>query len=170
MKFIIPRYAKSAATLLALSGDKLILDKPSELGPLDPQWSSESGGTFSPLSIPKTIEFLDEMEKKLSPTSRIIEILSQNLDFEKMGVYKASLEYAIQPLEDVLTSRMFAAKNNGKKKASQVAKHLITGYPQHGYPIGLSEASKLGLEIERIPADEWRLVWSIYQIFEKNYL
>ena len=37
VRFAIPNMAKSAATLLVLSGDQLIMDARSELGPIDPQ-------------------------------------------------------------------------------------------------------------------------------------
>jgi hypothetical protein len=37
VRFAVPNMAKSAATLLALSGDELIMDHRSELGPIDPQ-------------------------------------------------------------------------------------------------------------------------------------
>jgi len=37
IRFAIPNMAKSAATLLVLSGDELLMDHRSELGPIDPQ-------------------------------------------------------------------------------------------------------------------------------------
>ena len=37
IRFLVPGVAKSAATMLALSGDKIIMTKSSELGPIDPQ-------------------------------------------------------------------------------------------------------------------------------------
>jgi serine dehydrogenase proteinase len=45
--FIVPLYAKSAATMLALSGEELRLDEHSELGPIDRQFTCR-GGTVSP--------------------------------------------------------------------------------------------------------------------------
>ena len=37
VKYIIPRFAKSAATLLVCGGNKIVMGDMSELGPLDPQ-------------------------------------------------------------------------------------------------------------------------------------
>src|SRR6266567_2493189 len=37
IRFIIPNVAKSAATMMAMSGEQLLLDDRSELGPTDPQ-------------------------------------------------------------------------------------------------------------------------------------
>jgi hypothetical protein len=46
LSFIIPRMAKSAGTLLACSGDKIIMTPISELGPVDPQVYVESTRTW----------------------------------------------------------------------------------------------------------------------------
>lgn len=41
--FIVPNFAYSAGTVLALSGDEILMDYHSVLGPIDPQFSSPSG-------------------------------------------------------------------------------------------------------------------------------
>jgi ClpP class serine protease len=42
VRFMIPTMAKSAGTLLVLSGDELLMDHRSELGPVDPQKFTKS--------------------------------------------------------------------------------------------------------------------------------
>ncbi len=47
IRFIIPNVAKSAATMMAMSANQLVLDDPSELGPIDPQFILDrKGGTI----------------------------------------------------------------------------------------------------------------------------
>lgn len=46
VRFIVTGSAKSAATMLALSGDSILMDRSAELGPIDPQVSI--GGRYSP--------------------------------------------------------------------------------------------------------------------------
>ncbi len=43
VSFIIPNYAYSAGTVLALSGDSIYMDYYSVLGPIDPQYSDSEG-------------------------------------------------------------------------------------------------------------------------------
>jgi len=169
LNFIVPRFAKSAATLVALSGNSLILDKPSELGPLDPVWMGDEED-YSPLALPKTIEFLNDLEKKLPKDSKIIKIIAEGLSVERMGVYKASLDNAVEPLTDLLATGMFNGKSNGRNLARKIAQRLTSGYPQHGYPVTLGEAQKLGIRVTRLPPDEWLLVWRTYKCFEETYL
>jgi ClpP class serine protease len=43
IRFIIPSLAKSAATMLVMSGDEILMDTGAELGPIDPQMQTASG-------------------------------------------------------------------------------------------------------------------------------
>ena len=61
LNFIIPRWAKSAATLLVCSGDKILMSPVAELGPLDPQITQINPlekrlERFSPLHIKSTLD------------------------------------------------------------------------------------------------------------------
>jgi hypothetical protein len=47
IRFIVPSIAKSAATMLALSGDEIVGGETSELGPIDPQMPT-GRGSFAP--------------------------------------------------------------------------------------------------------------------------
>lgn len=51
IRFIVPRMAKSAATMFVLSGNKILMDDRSELGPTDPQVAIRGSGgvTFVPV-------------------------------------------------------------------------------------------------------------------------
>ncbi len=44
IRFIVPHTAKSAATMLALSGNEILLGEAAELGPIDPQFGSIPAG------------------------------------------------------------------------------------------------------------------------------
>jgi serine dehydrogenase proteinase len=43
IRFLIPLYAKSAATMMVMSGDEILLDEDAELGPIDPQMITTGG-------------------------------------------------------------------------------------------------------------------------------
>ena len=58
VSFVIPVFAKSAATMLALSGNQLVLDELFELGPTDPQFTFPLTGMTSPAKA-----ILDQFER-----------------------------------------------------------------------------------------------------------
>lgn len=69
LDFIVPRWAKSAATLLVCSGDRIFMSPVAELGPLDPQITQFNPlegrfEQFSPLHIESTLDMIrQEFEK-----------------------------------------------------------------------------------------------------------
>jgi len=46
IRLVIPSHAKSAATMMAMAADEIIMDDDAELGPIDPQMLTANG--FSP--------------------------------------------------------------------------------------------------------------------------
>ncbi len=60
LTFVVPRWAKSAATLLVCAGDEILMTPVAELGPLDPQITQMNPleqrlENFSPLHIESTL-------------------------------------------------------------------------------------------------------------------
>jgi len=43
VRFIVPSYAKSAAAMMAMSGNQILMDEEPELGPIDPQMFTRNG-------------------------------------------------------------------------------------------------------------------------------
>jgi hypothetical protein len=66
IRAIIPNYAKSAATMLALSADEISLTSSAELGPIDPQmiFSRDGGQIVSPVQA--IIDQFEAAEKELA--------------------------------------------------------------------------------------------------------
>jgi hypothetical protein len=172
LKVIVPRFAKSAATLLACAGHVIVMEKPSELGSLEPVIEMSSGETFSPLSVDKLIEFLDNVERRLARTSRIVEIIAKRIPIMTMGDCLKTTTYAEPYLRELLTTGMFRDDPERNKKADEICKRFIYEYPTkgHGYIIDVEEAERIGLKIERPKKDEWEIIWKIFRIFEKEVL
>lgn len=179
LTFIIPRYAKSAATLMACGGDSILMGITSEIGPLDPQITRleigdkgiKGGETFSPLSISSTIDFLKFMikegiEKKQKENILLAEMLVKNLLPLSLGQYLKTLDIGKDYAIELLTTRMF---KEDKNKAKKIADKLVKGYSHHGYCIDVDEAKELGFNIEDSNKEQWDLIWKIYRIYEMQY-
>ena len=99
LTFIIPRWAKSAATLLVCGGDEILMTPVAELGPLDPQITVMNPlenriEKFSPLHIESTLELIQvEFE---NGNSELANGLLQRLQFPlTLGRFKKSLELGV---------------------------------------------------------------------------
>jgi len=144
----ILREAKSAATLISCSADKIIFSDISELGPMDPQIKRR--GTeerFSPLAIKHTFDLLQDESK--NKHFEIVKSLTERLpDPLILGEHLKSLETGKDYLIKLMRARMF--KDTEEEKIFSIAERLVTGYPDHGYCIDYEEAKELGLKVEHV--------------------
>jgi hypothetical protein len=169
---LVPKGAMSAATLLVLGGDSLLLGEDAELGPLDAQrWDPEAERHQSVLneiqslerlraysldSIAEVLAFLSDITLKryetlLPHTLRFVgdtlEPLLQKIDVvhytESSRILKVAEEYAIR----LLSPRL------GPSRAQNIASKLVQDYPEHDFPIYIEEARSFGLPIAD-PSDE----------------
>ncbi len=167
LEFIIPRWAKSAATLLALGGDKIFMGPVAELGPIDPQITQMNPlegrvESFSPLHIESTLELIrnefDQGNEKLA--KNLIERLQFPLT---LGSFKKSLDIGRQYIVKLLSTRMLK-KKDGKEMAKEIAYKLTEGYADHGFCIDCKEAINLGLNVEELDGEELNIIWSIHNL------
>ena len=157
---VVPNYAKSAATLLCLGSDEIMMGPTSELGPIDPQMFRN--GVFLPAhahinSYKKTVDEINNRGKLLPADFPVL----SNVDIAFIEFcdqqIKRSKELAQQWLEPKL----------GKAAAEKVAHELSAGKytVSHGQPIDANEAAALGLTtVRKVPeTDEvWRAYWELY--------
>ncbi len=170
---VVPRYAKSAATLLALGADAILLGKHAELGPLDAQyhdpereeWVSaldevqalERLHAFALESVDQTMFLMTPRTHKKIDTLlpmilRFVSDMTRPL-FEKIDAVhytqmsrtlKVAEEYAIRLLQTKYPL----------KKAQEIARRLVSHYPEHGFVIDTAEAEAFGLELEPVSANQ----------------
>lgn len=169
---LVPRYAKSAATLFCLGAERIILGTHAELGPLDMQVGDpESEDTGSALNHVQALERLSAfaldsvdrfMQLMLKKTEKkVTTVLPHALSFaastvrpllEKVDVVKYTEMSRILKVGEEYASRLME-KKYGVTKSKAIAARLVSEYPEHGFVIDHTEASKIGLKVE-LPADE----------------
>ena len=161
---VVPRIAKSAATLLALGGSKLYMSPHAELGPLDSQvFDDPDRGWHSTLDDVQALDrlhafaleasdrnmfmFIRRTGKKIDTLLPIsLEFVSDLMRplFEKIDaihysefsrVLKEGEEYTIRLLRQRFT----------QEQAEQIARRLVMNYPDHGFVIDPEEAADMGL-------------------------
>ena len=172
LRFIVPRYAKSAATVLIFGGDEIIFGPTSEMGPLDPQiplppkTSEKQLSRFSPLAIRPTLDLIAEENEK--GHTILVEKLSASLpDALVLGQHLKALEIAKHYVMKLLTSRMLKGVPNADAIAAKIGDDLVSGYPDHSCCVDFEDALSLGLKISIAPDDQWELIWKIWRLAEK---
>jgi len=193
LRVIIPNYAKSAATLMALGADEIVMGVQSELGPLDKPMEHPitENINLSALDGVRSLEFLADF----CSTKAIDEIGMHIRNFVRLG-RKESIEIAlkfmsdfIQPIaskldpwlinmcyrhlliaqnlgKNLLMRYMFKGAINSEQTADIVITELVWGYPEHGFIIDADEARRIGLKITNSENFlQWGISWEIYKKF-----
>ena len=141
---IVPHYAMSGGTLVALAADEILMDADAVLGPVDPQLGSLPRGSWPAASILKALE-------QDNP----------NRDDETLilgDVARKAIAQVRATVEELLADR-------GEEDASRLAALLSEGRWTHDYPIRLEEARRLGLPVsDAVP----ELVYELMTLYPRR--
>lgn len=166
---IVPARAKSAATMVCLGSDKILMSPTSELGPIDPQVpiKLDDDGPRWIAAHYVTKVFDDLFSKASAATGRIEPYLQQLNKFN--SVYIEQLRAATKLSEDIAVNSLQKGMMAGKTEEEiKVAIKPFTN-PEltmsHGRGINFDKAKECGLNIELIPLDSelWQVVWGLYE-------
>ena len=170
LSFFIPRWAKSAATLLVCSGNDIYMTDIAELGPLDPQISvftpiEKRYEEFSPKDIDGALDIIwNEFEKDHDKLAK--ELIGRLQWPLTLGGIKKSLELGEQYLIKLLETGMLKGKAPDELK--EIAKRLSTGYASHGFCINCDEARELGLIVKNMNGKVLDICWEIYKLINEK--
>jgi len=165
---IVPDFAKSAATMIALGSDKILMGYLAELGPIDPQLRiglAPLGGEVIPAR--SFIDGLEIIRRKITedhdPVQMYFPMMSQ-IRPEILARCYAAIDGARKFAEKWLKSYML---KDDPEQAGRVARWLSEGemYKSHGKVIDFDEAKNvLKLNADKIPpnSDLWTDVWELY--------
>jgi ClpP class serine protease len=120
---IVPHYAMSGGTLIAMAADEVLMDDNAVLGPVDPQL-----GQWPAASILHVLEMKDANE----------------IDDETLimaDVSRKAIGQVKQTVKEIVGERM------GPDALEQFAEKMATGTWTHDYPISAEEAQELGFPV-----------------------
>jgi hypothetical protein len=156
VRFIIPHSAFSAATMLATSGDALVLDDTSALGPIDPQivWRDSQTGQTVAVPTQAIMDGFNNAKKaiKTSPDSLGVYLpLLSKLDLHIFEICKNANKLAESLVKEWLGKYLLKDEPNPTQRAKLITKYLSSHRERlsHGRPITI-ENLKTDLKIKNI--------------------
>jgi ClpP class serine protease len=176
LRVIVPNIAKSAATILALGTDQIIMGYTSELGPIDPQVPVIVSGIPQYVSAFAFVEARDKLMAKIAeatikkqPTVGLLtQLAGLNVPFiDEMENQMAFAEKtAINLLNKYMLVPIHKKAATRKKNAKTIAQKLLSKklFPIHGHYINGQTAKDMGLEVELLDREDplWKLIWDYY--------
>ncbi len=163
---IVPDYAKSAATMLALGVDKILMGYLAELGPIDPQVQVGPipGNSLPARSFIDGLEYVrDRVKSKGDPATLYYPMLGQ-VQPQVVAICESAIQNSKATAEKWLKRYML---RNDPRQAELVAGWLSDGktYSPHGKVIDFSEAKnvlKLNVEKLDLASELWNDIWELY--------
>jgi hypothetical protein len=171
LRVVVPDYAKSAGTLIALGADIIVMSDSSELGPIDPQIvSRDPGGNTSQCPAHAYVDGYDALVRKIDDASSYQD--GHGTDAERMLLSKcdpAMLDLCRQALKrsrqlaEALLRQGMLKDGNWTKVAGDLTDNE-RWLSQHGAVIDSEDAQTMGLKVEYLAPDTelWQAYWRLY--------
>lgn len=137
---VVPHYAMSGGTLIALAADEIIMDPNATLGPLDPQLMGPNGIYLPAPSVLKAVEV--KGKTNVSDTTLMLADVAEKAIKQVKNLVKELIEDKV-----------------GAEKAEETADRLVSGYYTHDYPITVKELKEMGLKVStNVPPEIYELM------------
>jgi hypothetical protein len=155
---VIPRHAKSAATLIAIGADEIHMGPLGQLGPIDPQL-----GGLPALGVSQALKTIASVAEGYPKSAEMLaKYLQAVLTVEQIGYCDRISESAVQ-----YAVRLLSTKPGVSDKAGTIAKELVHEYKDHGFVIDLDEAQRhLGADWVKSDTAELEAAEEIYSFFD----
>jgi hypothetical protein len=148
---IVPLDCASAATILALGADKIMMGPLAYLSAID----TSIVHSLSPVN-----KYNDRVSVSQNELSRVLSLWNDQKQTNDLNPYNELYKH-IHPLvfgavdrstslSIKLTTEVLSYHMKDPKKASKISNHLNSQYPSHSYPITMREAKKIGLKVAKI--------------------
>lgn len=156
---VVPFFAKSAATLIALGADNLVLCRSGELGPIDPQVVDPQTGMYVPAhSIKEAMSFIEEISDGITKAS-----ISDKIPLLLIGAYRGAEKTSMQYLDEILDKKGF-----DKDKKKELLHIFTKKYFSHGYPMSRDFLTRKGIKVDTIDEATEALFSKLHAIWQRH--
>ena len=171
---LIPYRAQSAATLIALGCDRIVMGSKAELGPIDPALNriTQEGGTAvqEEVRVEDVMSYIAFIKDKagLGDQAAIadnVRILAEKLTPQLLGsIYRTQLHIRLVARK-LLTCH---AERMDDQKVSLIIDSLAEKMYLHGHGVGRGEAEELGLPVVRPNPELENVMWQFLEHYEST--
>jgi len=170
---LIPYKAHSAATMISLGADRIVMGTKAELGPIDPTLVRAAAGetTMPPpeISVEDVSSYISFIKDRAgisdqSALAQVVSLLANNLTPLTLGSVNRQYSHIR------LVARKLLASRNEKldeDKIAAIIEALTEKMYSHGHAIGRKEAKELGLPIDNADNDLDEMMWALFQDYEQ---
>ena len=164
---IVPYHAHSAATLVALGANEIVLGPKAELGPIDPSITRVGArGQPEEISTEHVMSYLHFLREGVGLTeqaslTRLVESLANGVQPLTLGTV-----YALHSHVRMVAEKMLRLHMRNEQTIQAIVSALVERMHLHGHAIGRKEAKSLGLNIVSASDELEQAIWSLFRSYE----
>lgn len=173
LRVIVPDFAKSAATLIALGGDEIVMSDSSELGAIDPQVElPNANGHIQVISAQSYLDAftLHAENLKENPEDPVARLMLDKMEPATVRKLERITARSRAIAEDLLKQAMIKDEEQATEIANQLSN--TKRWHSHGQMISHESAAGLGLTITYLAPNDplWLQYWRLYclQVWAAN--
>ena len=158
----VPHVALSGGTLLALTGDEIVMGTMSHISPLDVQLSYRDTSISAAVSVrafQRCQEWFETKSRDEAPYPQ--RAMVDKLDPFIMEEWGGHMESSLAYVSEILTLANY-------ENSEEIAKIIVAGFPSHSFVINREAAKDIGLRVE--DPSEYGDVWDIMRSWLSKYL
>lgn len=161
---LVPQAAYSAATLIALGANEIVMHPNGNLGPTDTQIRSNRSDkpSFGSEDLAAFLRFAKE-EVGITDQQQILSVFNhfcEEVGSVAVGIAARSSQLGVTMGEKLLQLHMQA--DGDRSKARAISEKLTRDFFHHGYPVSRTEAKAIGLPIAAVNREIENLMWKVW--------
>jgi len=169
---IVPYKAHSAATLLSLGADEIVMGKKAELGPIDPTLvkltADQAVSLPQEISVEDVNSFISFVRERAnindqSALAQLVSILANHLTPLTLGSVNRQNSHIRLVARKLLTLR---EEKLEEAKIVSIIETLTEKIYSHGHAIGRNEAKEIGLPVKMPDEKLEKAIWKLYLEYE----
>ena len=163
-RVIVPDTAASAATLLALAAESIVMSSTSALGPIDPQvLLPHRQGYYPAKDILAIVDDLDQRTRENPQAFELYASLLGDVDAIIYQVAKAAIDRTAELVPEVMRLRRPPPDDDHV----EIVTASLQGQAMHSAVIGHSRATELGLPAQylKLQSEQWDMLWRLHTMY-----
>lgn len=178
---LVPHHAFSAATLIALGADSIVMHRMGFLGPIDPSTNGpfnpphpQSAGNVMPISVEDVSAYFTMVKEDIGVQHedqliQAVIALTEKIHPLALGNVHRSHQQSRMLARKLLRKHM--TEEEREHEIDKLVENLKSNLYYHGHPINRTEAkSDLRLKVENADEQLESLMWSLYEEYAKELL
>lgn len=172
LNVLVPYKAHSAATLIALGADQIVMGKKGELGPIDPILTRTEQGEQTAIresmSVEDVMAFIAFLKERAglgdqAALADSVSILADKLTPWVLGSIYRTHSHIRLIARKLLTSHRRALE---ERRIESIVESLAEKMYFHGHAIGREEAAEVGLPVTRPDEALENRMWQLFEAYE----